>query len=181
MVCTSTALTTDLAPLERQDIHYFYQEQLGPIYRYIYSKVGNREEAEDLTSQVFLKAVCGLDAMRSLPSMRQWLFQVARTTVADYWRSWYRLPASSLDALLTEGWEGPAEEETHWSENETAERVARLLQALPQRQRDVLTCRFLLALSIRDTAKQMGLTEQNVKVLQFRALKRAAALEGIPD
>jgi RNA polymerase sigma-70 factor (ECF subfamily) len=154
-----------------------YQEQLGPIYRYIYSKVGNREEAEDLTSQVFLKAVRSLDRERSYASMRQWLFQVARTTVADHWRAWYGLPSSSLETLLLAGWEGPAEVESPWVGSEPAERVAHILQALPERQREVLTYRFLLALSVRDTAKKMGLTEQNVKVLQFRALKRAAALE----
>lgn len=41
-----------LAPLDRQAFQSFYQENLGPIYRYVYSKVGNREEAEDLTSHV---------------------------------------------------------------------------------------------------------------------------------
>lgn len=158
-----------------------YQEHLGPIYRYVYSKVGNREEAEDVTSQVFLKALRGLDGERSPASMRQWLFQVARTTVADYWRSWYGLPASSLEALMTAGWEGPAQDEPALPDNEPAKRVERILQGLSARHREVLTCRFLLALSIRDTAQRMGLTEQNVKVLQFRALRCAAALEDLPD
>jgi RNA polymerase sigma-70 factor (ECF subfamily) len=157
-----------------------YLEQIGPIYRFIYSKVGNREEAEDLTSQVFLKAVRSLDGKREPASIRQWLFQVARTTVADYWRSWYRLPSASLETLLTAGWEGPADDAQLWPEGAPAERVAHILQALPQQQRDVLTCRFLLALSIRDTANKLGLTEQNVKVLQFRALKHAAALDCVP-
>ena len=48
------------------------------------------------------------------------------------------------------------------------------MQALPAHYRDVLTCRFLLNLSIRETATRLGLTEANVKVLQLRALKRAA-------
>lgn len=181
MACTSATLATHRASLEGQTIQRFYQEQLGPIYRYIYSKVGNRAEAEDLASQVFLKAVRSLDGERSPASMRQWLFQVARTTVADYWRSWYGMPTSSLEALLTAGWEGPAEDELSLPDDEPATRVARILQALPERYREVLTCRFLLTLSIRETARKMGLTEQNVKVLQFRALKQAAALEGLPE
>ncbi len=57
--------------------------------------------------------------------------------------------------------------------------MRRILQALPEHYREVLTCRFLLNLSIRDTAQKMGLTEANVKVLQFRALKRAADLESV--
>jgi DNA-directed RNA polymerase specialized sigma24 family protein len=63
--------------------------------------------------------------------------------------------------------------------SQPGERVKRLMQALPAHYRDVLNCRFLLNLSISDTASRLGLTEANVKVLQFRALKRAAAVERI--
>jgi len=155
----------------------FYQENLGLIYRYVYSKVGNREEAEDLTSQIFMKAVRGVDTERGSLSVQKWLFQVARTTIADYWRIHYRVSTSSLEELLEAGWEGPAEEEAIAISSRPAERVQRILRALPEHYREVLTCRFLLNLSIRDTALRMGLTEANVKVLQFRALKRAADLE----
>jgi RNA polymerase sigma-70 factor (ECF subfamily) len=62
-----------------------------------------------------------------------------------------------------------------------ADRVQDILQALPARDREVLTCRFLLNLSLRETAIRMGLTETNVKVVQFRALKRAAHLEGVVE
>lgn len=155
----------------------FYQDNLGLIYRYVYSKVGNREEAEDLTSQIFMKAVRGVDTERGSLSVQKWLFQVARTTIADYWRAHYRVSTSSLEELLEAGWEGPAEEEAIAISSRPAERVQRILRALPEHYREVLTCRFLLNLSIHDTALRMGLTEANVKVLQFRALKRAADLE----
>src|SRR6266705_4961670 len=162
-----------------QEFQTFYQENLGLIYRYVYSKVGNREEAEDLTSQIFIKAVRGLDHQRGLQSMQRWLVHVARTTIADYWRAHYRLSVSSLEGLLDAGWEGPAAEEPAAISSGPAERVQRILQALPEHYREVLNCRFLLNLSIRDTALRMGLTEANVKVLQFRALKRAADLEHV--
>ena len=162
-----------------QEFQHLYQENLGPIYRYIYSKVRNREEAEDLTSQVFLKAVRSLDLMRDPLSTRTWLFQVARTTIVDYWRIRYRGAASSLEDLLETGWEGPVDEEPPPVNSTAAERVRVILQALPERDREVLTCRFLLNLSIRETAARMGLTETNIKVMQFRALKRAADLAPI--
>ncbi len=162
-----------------QGFQRLYQENLGPIYRYIYSKVRNREEAEDLTSQVFLKAVRSLDLMHDPLSTRTWLFQVARTTIADYWRIRYRGAASSLEDLLETGWEGPVDEEPPPVNSTAAERMRVILQALPERDRQVLTCRFLLNLSIRETAARMGLTETNIKVMQFRALKRAADLAPI--
>jgi RNA polymerase sigma-70 factor (ECF subfamily) len=142
--------------------------------------VGNREEAEDLTSQIFMKAIRGMDTERGELSMQKWLFQVARTTIADYWRTYYRVTTSSLDEMLEAGWEGPAMAESETSNGTSihpSERVRRILQALPEHYREVLTCRFLLNLSIRETADRMGLSEANVKVLQFRALKRAADLE----
>ena len=160
-----------------QDFQTFYQENVGLIYRFVYSKVGNREEAEDLTSQIFIKAVRGMDTERGSQSMQKWLFQVARTTIADYWRSYYRISTGSLDELLEAGWEGPAEAEPTPENREQGEGIRRILSALPAHYREVLTCRFLLNLSIRDTAARMGLTEANVKVLQFRALKRAADFE----
>jgi len=162
-----------------QEFQTLYQENLGLIYRYVYSKVGNREEAEDLTSQIFIKAVRGVDHNRGAPSIQKWLFQVARTTIADYWRTYYRTTASSLEELLEAGWEGPAEEEAIFTSSQSAECVQRILQLLPEHYREVLTCRFLLSLSIRETALRMGLSEANVKVLQFRALKRAADLEHV--
>jgi RNA polymerase sigma-70 factor, ECF subfamily len=162
-----------------QDFQAFYQENLSLIYRYVFSKVGNREEAQDLTSQIFIKAVRGMDSERGAPSMQKWLFQVARTTIADYWRMHYRVSVSSLDALLETGWEGPVNEEPVTQSMGPTERVQRIMHALPQHYREVLSCRFLFNLSIKETALKMGLTEANVKVLQFRALKRAADFESV--
>jgi RNA polymerase sigma-70 factor, ECF subfamily len=166
-------------PATAQQIQRLYEEQLTTIYRYIYSKVGNREEAEDLTSQVFIKAIRGIDTARQSHSVQSWLFHVARTTVADHWRAFYHIRVQSLDDLLSTGWERGAEE-THETvqSTEPEERVKRILSRLPERYQDVLTCRFLLNYSIHETAIKMGLTEANVKVLQFRALRKAAELDG---
>lgn len=171
------------ASINREAFQSFYRENLGPIYRYVYGKVGNREEAEDLTSHIFIKAIHSLDYMRDAQGTRSWLFQVARTTIADYWRAYYRSATSSLDALLEAGWEGPIEHEGGDKlleiTSSSADYAQRLLQALPERDREVLTCRFLLGLSVRETAVRMGLTEGNVKTLQFRALKHAADLDSL--
>lgn len=160
-----------------EDFQTFYQENLSLIYRYVYSKVANRQEAEDLTSQVFFKVVRSLDLNRDPHSMRTWLFVVARTTIADYWRTHYKGATSSLDDLLEAGWEGPVDEEAAPVKSNAAELVQDILQALPERYREVLTSRFLLNLSVRETAVRMGLTEANTKVLQYRALKNAARFE----
>jgi RNA polymerase sigma-70 factor (ECF subfamily) len=163
----------------QQEFQKFYQENLGLIYRFVHSQVGNREEAEDLTSQIFLNVVSSIDHERSLLSMKKWLYLITRSIVADYWRAHYRLPKSSLDAMLEAGWEGPAEVEVIASSSGAEERVERLLRALPEKYQEVLKCRFLLKFSLKATALKMGVSEANVKVLQFRALKRAADLEQV--
>lgn len=154
----------------------FYEETLPIVYRYIYSKVGNREEAEDLTSQVYLKALRGLDVARDGNAMQAWLFQVARTTIADYWRGFYRMRSSSLDDLLAAGWDSAVDVGQARGDQSSVGRAHRILNVLPDRYREVLTCRFLLNLTLKETAARMNLTEANVKVLQFRALKKASSL-----
>src|SRR5574340_222141 len=156
----NSSLTQDVR-LDRQAFQALYEESLGPIYRFMYSKVGNREVAEDLTSQVFIKALRGLNHEFNAQRIRNWLYQVARTTIADYWRDFYRTGTSSLDTLLETGWEETLEndnEDRLVDHSHSADIVQRILQALPERDREVLTCRFLLGLSIRETAARMGLT-----------------------
>jgi RNA polymerase sigma-70 factor, ECF subfamily len=160
---------------EVQQFEQLYQEHLDPIYRFVYSHVRNREVAEDLTSQIFLKAVRSLDLERSAHSSTAWLFRVAHTTMADYWRAYYRRAAThSLEALVEAGWESPIDADPPLVKSSVADRVEDILQSLPERDREVLTCRFLLNLSVRQTAVSMGVTETNVKVMQYRALRRAA-------
>lgn len=212
---TSRAAAETNAPEAR--FQQVYQENQGLIFRSMYSWVGNREDAEDLTSCIFLKAVEGVDYERPPMMIRRWLFQVARTTLADHWRERYRFITYSLEELLASDEREPVEDEPGVSNTTRAdrlqqllrarltypspedfldeereeptrekpaagdksapERVQRLLQELPAHYREVLTCRFLLNLSLRDTARRMGLSVANVKVMQSRALKRAASLE----
>jgi RNA polymerase sigma-70 factor, ECF subfamily len=163
-------------PPEAPMLGILYERHVRSIYRFVYSKVGNREEAEDLTSQVFLKAACGIDSSRDALSAQGWLFQVARTTIADHWRSVYQLRANSLDDLLDAGLELPAEERGRVDTGATDRRVERILAGLPKRYRDVLTYRFLRNYSIRETAVALGISAANVKVIQFRALKKASEI-----
>jgi RNA polymerase sigma-70 factor, ECF subfamily len=155
-----------------------YEANVDIIYRFIYSKVGNREEAEDLTAQVFTKAIYLVDWQRDMTEIRHWLMQVARTTIADHWRAHYRLRTTSLNGLLAGGWEGPAASNGTVSYEDMSIPVKDILDSLPPRYREVLHYRFLLGYSIRDTAQQMNITEANAKILQLRALRRAAEIHG---
>jgi RNA polymerase sigma-70 factor, ECF subfamily len=173
----NTCLSILPSSLDAQGFDAFYREQHGLIYGYVYRKVGNRQEAEDLTSSIFLKAVRSLQPEGGPERIHHWLLRVASTTIIDYWRSQARVRSSSLEVLQEAGWEGPSECDPFGVDSRSIERVQHLLESLPERDRAVLTCRFLLGLSTRETGVRMGLTEGNVKAVQRRALKRAAALD----
>jgi len=68
-----------------------YDEHVTAIHRFVYARVGNRPDAEDLTGQVFMRAVEQLDIDRPAPQISAWLYRVAQNAVADYWREHYDL------------------------------------------------------------------------------------------
>lgn len=156
-----------------------YDAHVVAIYRYIYARVGNRPDAEDLTAQVFMRAVEQLDVTRETPQIVSWLYRVSQNAVADHWRAFYRLPLVTEDRLAP-GWEpvaGPEAVATiPKSEERSAARVEAVLRLLPEHYRRVLELRFLQRMSVAETARAMGVSHGNAKVLQYRALRKAALL-----
>jgi RNA polymerase sigma-70 factor, ECF subfamily len=166
------------ARLTTEDFSAVYEAHVGRVYGFMYSQVGNREEAEDLTSQIFLKVYNSLSRFEGRGSLEGWLFQIARVTVNDHWREKYRLPAVPLPEGL-EIVENVVPPDFNRSSRDS--RVRKILEALPPNYRDVLHYRFLRRYSVKETAAAMQLTETNVKVLQFRALRKAAQIgQGFP-
>lgn len=159
-----------------------YDEHVVAIYRFVYARVGNRPDAEDLTAQVFVRAVEQLDTSREPGQIAAWLYRVAHNAIADYWRAFYRLPLVGVDHVAP-GWEPAALEERQAASARDggAARVEALLRGLPDRYRRVLELRFLERRSVAETASAMGITSANAKVLQYRALRKAALLGDASD
>jgi RNA polymerase sigma-70 factor (ECF subfamily) len=159
-----------------------YDEHVVGIYRFVYARVGNRPDAEDLTAQVFVRAVEQLDTSRQPGQIAAWLYRVAQNAIADYWRAFYRLPLIGVDHVAP-GWEpaddGVRPEPAH--DDRAAIRVNALLGDLPARYRRVLELRFLQRLSVAETAHAMGISSGNAKVLQYRALRKAALIGDATD
>lgn len=160
----------DASP-DQGHLTWAYQTHVTAIYQYIYSRVGNRPDAEDLTAQVFMKAINGMRSDVSVPELRSWLYRVAQTTLADHWRQYYAEDVAELDDDVSRP---PAPRENP----EAVQRVDSLLATLPESYRRVLELRFLKGYSVRETAQELSLSETNVKVLQFRALNRAGRERG---
>jgi RNA polymerase sigma-70 factor (ECF subfamily) len=155
-----------------------YDQHVTAIHRFVYARVGNRPDAEDLTGQVFMRAVEQLDVDRPAPQISAWLYRVAQNAVADYWRAFYRLPQIGVEQVAG-AWEPvmPAPDpHADADADRAATAVRRLLKRLPDHYAKVLELRFLHRLSVAETASRLGISHGNAKVLQYRALRKAALL-----
>lgn len=164
--------TTDLiARARRGDANAFgdlYEQYLSAIYRYVYYRVGDVAEAEDLTEIVFLKAWEALDKfeVRDVP-FSAWLYRIAHNVVVDRHRT--HKAALPLDSVL------PLPDESDGPEDQfdMLEKIETLAQALSQLSPDyqqVLTLRFISGLSHAETGRVLNRSEEAVRVLQYRAL-----------
>lgn len=145
-----------------------YAGNVEPVYRFVYSRTGNRPDAEDVTSQVFLQAMPFLRS-RGPVETRAYLFATARTELAKYWRHRYGITVDSMDGFAAPALEGP-------ESGVAARRIECLLAHLPDRYRRVLELRFLRGFTVRETAAEMRVSAGNARVMQLRALRTAAEL-----
>lgn len=152
-----------------------YRRHCDAIYRFALARTGTRQHAEDLTAEVFTRVVESLpryDASRG--GFRSWLYGIARHVCADFWRRHDDALELPLDDLLPT--QAPSEHEAAAGDRRLSAWALSLLSALPHQYRRVLELRILEGRSVADTAETMGITANYVKVLQHRALRRAAAV-----
>ena len=151
-----------------------FRTHFAVLYRYIYRQVHNAVIAEDLTSAVFLKALRWLQQDRSQESVKGWLYATARSLIADYWRERTQIDLLPLEAVE----EMPVlSVESDEQMRPLQARIEHLLEGLPSRERDVLTLRYFQGYSAAEIGQVLGLSAKYVRVLQLRALRRAALLE----
>jgi RNA polymerase sigma-70 factor, ECF subfamily len=160
-----------VAEAQRGDPEAFgriFDAYVGPIHRFIASRVNRPSDAEDLTQLVFVKALEALPRYeaRGIP-FGGWLFRLARNAIIDQVRT--RRDHLSLVAAVTRETEdaGP---EAMASLRDDLDRVARALIDLTDDQREVIELRFFAGLSVHETADAMGRQDGTVRGLQFRAL-----------
>jgi RNA polymerase sigma-70 factor (ECF subfamily) len=152
-----------------------YRDNVARLYRLMYAKVGNRPDAEDLTSEVFRTALGPLRLAASKGEVRSYLLVTARTVLASHWRLRLGLSVTSIDPDSDAGY--LAEPSGPDQPSQAPHRAGKILAALPDRYRRILELRFLEACSIKEAAHTMNVSVSNAKVLQHRALRMAATVE----
>ena len=146
-------------------------DELAIVYAFIYSRVGNRADAEDLTQLVAMKAIPRLREGAPANAIRGYLFATARSVLGGFWSTRLGLSEVELheDLALAVPQAPPSEER--------AATVQRILDQLSDNYRRVLELRFLHGYSLKEVAAEMNSTVGAVKVMQLRALRAAAKVK----
>jgi RNA polymerase sigma-70 factor (ECF subfamily) len=150
-----------------------YDKYFELVYAYVARRASSRDEVEDLTSEVFRKALANLPRFRWTGApFAAWLFRIASNMIADRAKRAAKEGSVPLDDNLAAPAGGLQ------SSLEEVERLAhmfRLVGELAEDQRRVLVMRFAEEKSIREIANELGRSEGSVKQLQFRALENLRA------
>ena len=164
-----------------QAYEQLYQRYFLTVYRYVYYRVGNPQQAEDLTSETFERALRRFKSFRWQGlDIAAWFLTIARNLITDHYRSArYRLEVVTDDVTMTgraPHVEGP--ESAVLAGLESAAVLTAVRQLTPEQQ-ECVALRFLHGLSVAETAAVMGKKEPGIRALQYRATRRLAAL--LPD
>jgi RNA polymerase sigma-70 factor (ECF subfamily) len=146
-----------------------YQLHYREVFRYVRARVGSPAEAEDITSDVFCKAVAGLKSYRTMrASALPWLYTIAAHRVADHYRA--ARPTSELGEAVQVADSAPNPADVVVS-RDLVRQVWELSKSLPASQRRALWLRYGEELELREIAVQMGRSVEAVKLLVHRAIR----------
>ncbi|MEK7545184.1 MAG: RNA polymerase sigma factor [Patescibacteria group bacterium] len=145
-----------------------YEEHMPKLYRYVYSRSGlDSAVAEDLTSEIFMKALEHFDGYKADFPFGAWLFGIARNHLIDHYKRNAKKKTSSLDEienLLASSENIPEKAESAlWNE-----RLQQALKQLPPEKQELVTLRYVSGYSYAEMAKILGKEENAVKVATFR-------------
>jgi len=150
-----------------EDFGVAYEANARPIYRFFYWRTRDSDLSEDLTSSVFEKAWRSRGSFRS-GSARAWLYRIANNLLIDHWRAKKDMPLTDEDSLVSD-----AEDAGEAIDKQLmAERLNKALDKLPEETRLVVRLRFVEGLPAKQVARIIGSSEGNVRIIQFRALKK---------
>jgi RNA polymerase sigma-70 factor (ECF subfamily) len=156
------------ARVDPQAFALLYRRYVRPLYQYLYHRVGNPQEAEDLTASTFGKALAGIERYHEQGSFPAWLFGIARHTLQDYQR--HRRPAVDVAAVAGALVDPAASPESQALQAEEAHLLRRLVDQLPADQQEAVMLRYFGGLATADIAVLLRRREGAVRALLHRAI-----------
>jgi RNA polymerase sigma-70 factor, ECF subfamily len=151
-----------------------FEEYYEKVVRYIYIRISDQPEAEDLAGEVFLKALKSMGSYRgSAEQLRFWIFKIARNIVIDHYRKAGKRKTLNLDDI--EIADGSNVEEIAEQRLQVGE-LMKAMQQLTQAQQEVIGLRFFAGLSSAETAQVLGKSSGAVREMQCDAIQRLRKL-----
>lgn len=149
-----------------------YNYYFPRVYNYVHYRVSDSHVCEDLTSQIFEKLFSRLNYYQSgKATFSAWLFSIARHTIVDYYRRQARTQDTSLE-ISVDFIDSEPDPSNVVAFNETQQHLIKALASLTQRERDIIALKFWSGSSNRDIATLTDISESNIAVILFRAMRR---------
>ncbi len=153
-----------------------YEENFSYVYNTVYAMVANRENAEDITTDAFIKAMNRYgDFDPGKASVRTWLCFIARNTVIDSWRADAK---RRQDVCIEHVAEPAVEEEPEVFRDETNREVAALLKKLSPAERELVAMRYFAGLSNPEIGEKLQISPKAVSERVRRVLEKCRKLAG---
>ena len=164
----------------KKDKHAFgglYDLYVEKIYRFVYFKINNKEEAEDLVSEVFLKTWNYLIeySEKEITSFSGLIYRITRNAVVDYYRKKANHPEQPLDYLEIDIAD-ESEEMEKLSISQDVEQVMKLMKRMKQDYQEIVMLRFVEELNINEISQILDKSKVSVRVTLHRALKKLKEL-----
>ncbi len=160
----------------KKEFEKFYNSHVDKVYRFVFFRVNcDKELAQDLVSEVFLKAMEHFASYDENLSKSAWIMTIAKNHLANYWRD--KKPADSIpedEDGLAEGFWLKSAINSFKKEKDKRE-LSSFLEALDEESREIVTFHYILGYSYAEIASMRGMTETAVKVASHRAIKKLYA------
>lgn len=152
-----------------------YQRYLDSIYRYVYFRIGDPDEAEDLTEEVFVRAWEALPGYQMREHLFiSWLYRIAHNLIVDYHRR--SRPTLLVDAGENPQAVTPGTPESILEQMQSLQKLAEAIGELNEDEQQVILLRYIEGLSHGEVAATIGKSNEASRVIQHRALARLSGL-----
>lgn len=166
---------TDLAAraaVEPSAFAAIYDHYFPKVYNYVRYRVQDADITDEITSHIFERVLTNIGSYRPQKApFGAWLFAIARNAAQDHHRSLSRRPWLPLDRIVTHPSTDPLPEEAVEGRDINA-RLLQAIRALPPREQDLIALKFTSGMENKEIARVIGLSESNVGVILFRALRQ---------
>lgn len=154
------------------------------IYRYIYWKVGEMEQAKDITAEVFLKGFCRIKNFKG-ESLKSWLMRIAENAVYDFYRKEKKRKKILIEDLnegdIYKGSPHGSELEKSVENEETRRLIYNAIKKLSSKYSDVIILKYLMGMNTHEISNYLGISLNRVYSRIFKALRKLRKLKEIQE